>query len=87
MKNFYFCIITYFNEKSDNGPADKRKMQVLPGRFGGKFDENLNLDDSEHRRKQAAVEVKKSRTQHFSLHLFTGDFEDYEGPRQAGLIP
>ena len=31
---------------------------MLPGRFGGKFDENLNLDDSEHRRKQAAVEVK-----------------------------
>ena len=53
-----FCLIVILM-KSDNGPADKRKMQVLPGRFGGKFDENLNLDDSEHRRKQAAVEVKK----------------------------
>ena len=44
--------------QSDNGPADKRKMQVLPGKFGGQFDKDpLNLDDSEHRRKQAAVEV------------------------------
>ena len=46
-------------------------MQVLPGRFGGKFDENLNLDDSEHRRKQAAVEVKKSRRQHFSRYIYS----------------
>ena len=47
--------------QSDNGPADKRKMQVLPGKFGGQFDKDpLNLDDSEHRRKQAAVEVDRA---------------------------
>merc|ERR1711915_933517 len=52
------CYQQQFIEMSDNGPADKRKMQVLPGRFGGQFDKDpLNLDDSEHRRKQAAVEA------------------------------
>merc|ERR1739841_51731 len=52
------CYQHQFLEMSDNGPADKRKMQVLPGKFGGQFDKDpLNLDDSEHRRKQAAVEA------------------------------
>ena len=61
MTSFFICT------QSDNGPADKRKMQVLPGRFGGQFDRDpLNLDDSEHRRKQAAVEVKQSKKETFS---------------------
>ena len=73
--------------QSDNGPADKRKMQVLPGKFGGQFDKDpLNLDDSEHRRKQAAVEVKSPEMQNICQKyiVFPGDFEDHEGPGQAG---
>ena len=67
-------------------------MQVLPGRFGGQFDKDpLNLDDSEHRRKQAAVEVKQSKRKPFPpkfIYLLSiGDIEDHEGPRQAGVIP
>ena len=63
-------LVTSFFTQSDSGPAEKRTMQVLPGRFGGQFDKDpLNLDDSEHRRKQAAVEVKQSKTQRKSLPL------------------
>ena len=75
--------------KSDNGPADKRKMQVLPGRFGGQFDKDpLNLDDSEHRRKQAAVEVRKQAKRHSLLlkKLYLGNIKDHEGTCQKGLI-
>ena len=60
--------------------------------LGGQFDkEPLNLDDSEHRRKLAAVEVisnamKNSKSFSFSSSPLPGYFEDHEGPGQEGLV-